>query len=396
MQSLPAPPAAEPGTPAAVRAPRELAAPPRLGLLAACWGGRARFLPGGLEGELWARSRPSGWGSTPLPGAPLCPPQPRGPTPPPSPRWPGLAVWLPQRTVSRTVPPETDPAPAGASSTRPTPQDLGAHGPAGQGVLRRRATSAGGGAGSAPGSSWGAGGSRAPAPHLCTGEGTHTDHLQHRVGGPQGAEQGEGVWVGAGAVSDHVLGAGCVGGEQGSGPWTSGVQASGGRRSVPRCGAGSWGPVWHSGQPGKGSTSGAKGTGPSGAGSPLSVVQGRGPRPARHLESPRVIRLTGLCAVCSFTQIHSREQLAGSPQGGPRPTCRQAAGLVQRISQLGRCRLRPGRHPHFSGVLARAVWERGAAWQPQAPDRQRRRPGGAWRVDTSPGEREEVGTSRAE
>lgn len=178
-------------------------------------------------------------GLHPLPGAPLCPPQPRGPTPPPSPRWPGLAVWLPQRTVSRTVPPETDPAPAGASSTRPTPQDLGAHGPAGQGVLRRRATSAGGGAGSAPGSSWGAGGSRAPAPHLCTGEGTHADHLQHRAGGPQGAEQGEGVWVGAGAVSDHVLGAGCVGGEQGSGPWTSGVQASGGRRSVPRCGAGS-------------------------------------------------------------------------------------------------------------------------------------------------------------
>lgn len=38
---------------------------------------------------------------------------------------------LPQRTVSRTIPPKTDPAPARASSMRPTPQDLrGSTGPA--------------------------------------------------------------------------------------------------------------------------------------------------------------------------------------------------------------------------------------------------------------------------
>lgn len=109
-----------------------------------------------------------------------------------------------------------------------------------------------------------------PGVQLCTGEGTHADHLQHWAGGLQGAKQRrKPQGLEAGAVS-------CSGGEQGSGPWTSGVQASSGHCSVPPCGVGSQGRVWHRGQPRKGSASGAKGTGPSRYCSPLN---GTGPRP---------------------------------------------------------------------------------------------------------------------
>lgn len=52
----------------------------------------------------------------------------------------------------------------------------------------------GGGGGSGqlrPGVQLGSWGPRAPVPHLCAGEGAHAHHLQHWVGGPQGAERRE-------------------------------------------------------------------------------------------------------------------------------------------------------------------------------------------------------------
>lgn len=165
----------------------------------------------------------------PLPGAPLCPPQPQGPSPPPSPRWPGWVAWASTEDSFKDRPTQDRPCHSSsllhaAHTTRPQGEHRAGWGGAGCALVPGTGAR-GGGRGSGqlrPGVQLGSWGTRAPVPHLCAGEGAHAHHLQHWVGGPQGAERREAWCLGAAAVSDGVPGTGLSGSEQGSGPWTSG------------------------------------------------------------------------------------------------------------------------------------------------------------------------------